>query len=93
MFDWDEANLAHIARHDVTQEEAEQAIGIAAVDLMRQYYEGEDRFVQMGATATGRVLVVVTTYRGDLVRVVSAYRAPASVRRWYWEERRQVHGD
>jgi hypothetical protein len=37
MFDWDEANLAHIARHGVTREEVEDAISIAPIDLMRQY--------------------------------------------------------
>ncbi len=26
MFDWDEANLEHIARHGVSREEAEQVI-------------------------------------------------------------------
>jgi hypothetical protein len=26
IFDWDDANLAHIAQHDVSQQEAEQVI-------------------------------------------------------------------
>jgi hypothetical protein len=43
MFDWDEANLAHIARHGITREEAEQAVRIAPLDVMRQYYEEEER--------------------------------------------------
>ena len=93
MFDWDEANLAHIARQGVTREEVEDAISIAPIDLMRQYYEDEDRFVQLGVTLAVRVLVVITTWRGDLIRVVPAYPAPALLQRQYWEERRQIYGD
>ena len=93
MFDWDEANLAHIAGHGVTREEVEDAMSIAPIDLMRQYYEDEDRFVQLGVTSAVRVLVVITTWRGDLIRVVPAYPAPALLQRQYWEERRQIYGD
>jgi uncharacterized DUF497 family protein len=93
MFDWDEANMAHIARHGVTPLEVEQALGIFPIDLFRQYDEGEDRFVQVGITSAARVLVVITTWRGESIRVVSAYEASASLRRRYWEERRAIDGD
>jgi uncharacterized DUF497 family protein len=93
MFDWDAANMAHIARHRVTPLEAEQALSIFPIDLLRQYDEGEDRFLQIGVTAALRVLVVITTWKGDLIRVISAYEAPASLRRRYWEERRETDGD
>jgi uncharacterized DUF497 family protein len=93
MFDWDAANIAHIARHGVTPLEAEQALSIFPIDLLRQYDEGEERFVQIGVTAGLRVLVVITTWRGNLIRVISAYGAPASLRRRYWEERREIDGN
>ena len=53
MFDWDEANLAHIARHGVMREEAEQAVLIAPIDVISQYYEDEERFLQIGVTSSG----------------------------------------
>ena len=34
--------------------------------------EGEDRYVAMGQDAMGRVLVIVYTYRGDTIRLISA---------------------
>jgi hypothetical protein len=36
MFDWDAANIAHIARHGVTPQQAEQALSIFPIDLLRQ---------------------------------------------------------
>jgi hypothetical protein len=35
--------------------------------------EGEERHLNLGATAKGRVLIVVTTWREDRVRVVAAF--------------------
>jgi hypothetical protein len=37
--------------------------------------EGEQRFVTAGRDALGRVLVVVYTYRGETVRLISARKA------------------
>lgn len=33
MFDWDDANIAHIARHDVEPHETEEAYGSNPVSL------------------------------------------------------------
>jgi hypothetical protein len=93
MFDWDEANLAHIARHGVTREEAEQTVLIAPLDLTHEYYEDEERFLLAGITSAGRVLLVVTTVRGDRMRVVTAYTAPAAMKRKYWEEKGEKDGE
>jgi uncharacterized DUF497 family protein len=88
MFDWDEDDIGHIANHGITPEEAEEALTIAPLDVTRQYYKHEERFLQIGVTAALRVLAVVTTWRGDLIRVVTAYPAPAAIREYYWQERR-----
>ncbi|WP_213803824.1 BrnT family toxin [Granulicella sp. dw_53] len=93
MFDWDANNISHIGRHNVTPEEAEQALSIFPVDVTRQYQEGEERFLQIGATSGLRVLVVVTTWRGDLLRVVRAYNAPTALQKFYWEERKEFDGN
>ncbi len=92
-FDWDEANVAHIAKHGVTPEEAEQAVEIAPMDIMRQYHEGEERFLLAGITSAARVLLVVITLRDDMVRVVTAFVAPAAMTRKYWSDKGERHGD
>ena len=45
--------------------------------------EGEERFISIGADATGRLLVVVYTYRGDDVRLISARLATTKERDAY----------
>jgi uncharacterized DUF497 family protein len=62
--------------HDVSQEEAEYVILHDPLDLEIQTGGDEERFVQIGATNLGRILRVVTTFRGAFVRAVTAYDAP-----------------
>jgi len=42
---------------------------------------GEDRFVSIGSDVLGRILVVVYTWRGSRVRLISAHRATRRERR------------
>jgi uncharacterized protein len=44
---------------------------------------GEQRFVSIGVDAVGRVLVVVFTYRGEEIRLISARPATAKEREYY----------
>jgi len=55
-FDWDEANIGHVARHSVLPEEAEQVILNDPVDLGIEIVEGEERYLNLGATVQGRVV-------------------------------------
>ena len=73
-FDWDEANIGHVARHSVLPAEAEQVILNDPVDLGMEIIEGEERHLTLGATVRGRILLVVTTWREDRVRVVTGVR-------------------
>lgn len=90
-FDWDEANIAHIAEHDVVPQEAEEVIKNNPVDLEEQKRNGEIRLVQMGETADRRVLIVVTTWRGCKLRVVTAFPANRGYREFYAEQRARQH--
>ncbi len=47
--------------------------------------EGEERWVTMGLDASGRLLVVVYTWRGERVRLISARQATPHERRQYEE--------
>jgi uncharacterized DUF497 family protein len=58
-FDWDEANISHLGRHRVQPEEAEQVILSNPVDLATEIVEGEERYLNLGATQQGRILLVV----------------------------------
>lgn len=86
-FDWDEANLGHIVRHGVQPDEAEQVILNDPVDLGMEIVEGEERYLNLGATSGGRVLLVVTTWREDRVRVVTTFEPIKRLVQLYYEER------
>jgi hypothetical protein len=95
-FEWDDANLGHIAQHQVTAEEAEQAILGDPLDVELQVAEaddGEERLLQIGETAKGRILQLLTTWRGGKVRVITAWDAPRQLKTYYLAEMRRRHGD
>ena len=48
-----------------------------------QAADGEQRYVTIGLDSLSRVLVVVYTYRGDDIRLISARRATRKERRSY----------
>jgi uncharacterized protein len=86
-FDWDEGNIRQIARHELNPEEAEQAIRNDPLDLGSQTVDGEERFLSLGLTDRGRLLVVATTMRNLQVRVVTAYAAGRKLALLYAKEK------
>jgi hypothetical protein len=82
-FDWDRGNIDHIALHGVAPAEAEQVVLNDPIDLQFQLRNGEERIAQIGETATGRILVVITTMWDDLIRVVTAIPATRRLRKLY----------
>ena len=85
-FQWDDENILHIARHPVTAEEVEEVICGEVLDFEVQCEDGEERFPLMGETARGRILFVLYTMRGGLIRPVTAYSPGAYLLRRYLEE-------
>jgi uncharacterized DUF497 family protein len=93
-FDWDTANVAHIARHGVEPAQVEQALSNDPVNLSYVVAgSGEQRWASVGPTDDGRLLVVVWTVRGDRVRVVTAYPATKRVRAAYASAKGGSHGE
>ena len=95
-FDWDEANLGHIAQHDVTRDEAEQVVLNGPLDIEMQLAERDndkERLLQVGETEKGRILQLLTTWRGGKVRVISAWDAPKQIKTYYLAEMRRRYGD
>ncbi len=84
FFDWDEFNIAHIARHGVKPHEAEEVVTNEPIDLAVKIRNGEERTEQVGETVTGRILQVVTTIRNSRIRVVTALPLRSRWHAWYF---------
>jgi uncharacterized protein len=83
VFDWDKANESHIARHNVTREEVEQAFTNEPLDLEAGTVDGEERYTGVGHTERLRVLVLVWTMRGDVTRPITAFAATERLAKRY----------
>jgi uncharacterized DUF497 family protein len=92
QFNWDDENRAHIAAHSVSCAEAEEVVTNEPFDLELQTANGEERFVQLGETNGGRILVVVSTWRKALIRVVTAFDAPKAMKRLYIVQKGNLYG-
>jgi len=80
-FEWDSANLSHIALHSVTAEEAEAVLLGPAFELDTYIVDDEERVEEVGATGRGRILKVVSAVRNGKVRVITAYDASSALKR------------
>ena len=87
IFEWDDANTGHIARHDATRSEVEQVFGNDPLDLAAEVADGEERYTGVGHTHRLRVLVVVWTMRGEAIRPITAFDASERLAKRYSTER------
>jgi uncharacterized DUF497 family protein len=83
-FEWDSANTNHLARHEVTRHEFEQAFKHPRVEE-RYIEKGEQRIWALGKTDAGRYLTLVYTVRGNRLRAVTAYTTKRKYRKIYDE--------
>jgi uncharacterized DUF497 family protein len=96
VFEWDQANLGHIAQHNVRRDEAEQVFLGDPLDTEMQFSDasnGEERLLKLGETAKGRILQRITTWRRGKVRVISAWDAPKQLKLYYLAKMRRQYGD
>lgn len=82
-FDWDYANVGHVARHAVTPFEVEEVTTGKYVAIPARTVKGERRWKLFGKTAAGRRIVVVFAIRRKLFRTVTAYEMNAAERSKY----------
>jgi uncharacterized DUF497 family protein len=88
-FDWDAVNRYHLGRHHVVPEEAQHAIRDPhAILLAIESDGGVDRAKAIGRTASGRMLAVVFTIRGEAIRPITAYVASPHLQSLYLRPRR-----
>lgn len=76
MIEYDPAKAeANLRKHGVSFWEAATCLDDPEALAMEDDAEGESRWVLIGKSAIGRLLVVVYTLRGDNPRLISARRA------------------
>lgn len=86
-YQWDKAKAAANRRkHGVRFPDAVGVFGDDRAITIEDDFPEEERFVTIGADAIGRILVVVYTYRGDDIRLISARRA-TTIEQQYYEGR------
>ena len=87
-FQWDENKArTNLAKHGVSFEEAATVFGDAFSLTIPDpaHSQREDRFIILGSSHTGELLVVVHTERGDSIRIISARRASRKERKSHEE--------
>ena len=85
-FDWDPSKAAeNLLNHGVSFEEATTVFGdpLAGTIPDPDHSEGEARFLTIGWTANGRLIVVSHTEEGDTIRPISAREATSHERKQY----------
>jgi uncharacterized protein len=87
-FEWDAKKArSNLTKHDVSFEEASTVFGdpLSLTIPDPAHSQSEDRFIMLGTSHTGKLLVVVHTERGDSIRIISARRASRRERKNYEE--------
>lgn len=83
-FQWDDGNASkNWTRHRVSQTEAEQVFFNRPLVVVAAPFKGEPRQFAFGHTDGGRLLTVVFTVRGSLLRVISVRPMSRRERRGY----------
>lgn len=85
-YQWDNDKAAtNLSKHGI---DFADAVSVFTDDLAVTVSEerfDEERFITIGIDALGRVLVVVYTWRGNEIRLISARKATRSERKQYEE--------
>jgi uncharacterized protein len=94
-FEWDPAKAAaNLRKHRVSFVEASSVfldlLGITIFDP--EHSHEEDRYITVGVSAAGRVLMVAHTDRGDRIRIINARELTRRERRDYENEIKRRNG-
>jgi len=88
QFEWDQENIGHLARREILPDEAEQVLKNRPRDLEAELRNGEERVTHVGETDAGRILIVVSTMRGQKARIITAWPAKERLRRYFQTQKR-----
>jgi len=83
-YEWDPAKAdANLRKHKVHFADAVAVFSDDSAVTIEDEHEEEKRFVTLGMDAFARILVVVYTWRGENIRLISARKAMPSEREQY----------
>jgi len=86
--EWDfRKAVSNLRKHGIDFADAAMALYDPLALTVPDDSPSEERFVTIGMDALGRLLVVVYTWRGERVRLISARKAMRSERRQYEDKR------
>jgi len=88
-FEWDEEKAGiNLEKHKVDFDEAKSVFGdpfsITVDDP--DHSEEERRFIDIGKSVSGKLLIVVYTERGNKIRIISCRKATPAERKKYEEQ-------
>jgi len=76
VFEWDESKAReNKVKHGISLADTFAVFEDPNAVTMEDFQEGEQRYVTIGMDAFGRVLIVVYTWRGENIRIISARKA------------------
>ncbi len=83
-YQWDpDKARANVRKHKIEFADAVAVFADEMAVTIEDERPEEDRFVTIGMDTLGRMLVVVFTWRGDDIRIISARKATPNERRQY----------
>ncbi|MBW4644207.1 MAG: BrnT family toxin [Goleter apudmare HA4340-LM2] len=87
VYQWDKGNAAaNLRKHGVNFADAVSVFSDdLAITITGERFD-EERLITIGMDAFGRILVVVYTWRGDEIRLISARKATRHEQKQYEEE-------
>ncbi len=85
--EWDpQKALTNLKKHGVSFAEAVTALEDDLALTLEDEHPAEARFISLGRSDTGRILVIVYTYRAERIRIISARPASARERKAYEQQ-------
>jgi uncharacterized DUF497 family protein len=91
-FEWDpQKEQTNIGKHGIDFDEAASVFAdpLAEWSMDERAYSGEERFIALGRSLSGRLILVVFTEREGCVRIIRA-RIPRAYCRSSWQRLREA---
>ena len=86
-YQWDPNKAkSNLKKHGVSFADAVGVFEDENATTIQDEHESEDRFVTIGRDFLRRILVVVYTFRGVVIRIISARKATAREKKIYEEQ-------
>lgn len=88
LFEWDDDKAhSNLTKHRVSFDEARTVLSdpLEMTIYDPDHSEDEDRYISLGLSDLGRILVISYTERGDRIRIISARVANKRERKQYEE--------